>query len=83
LDYLKENSFDLVEECGYQEWDESTTTRVNNWINAVLAMQDPKADTVAVTAPGTETATEMTDVSSPMMDMMATAEDAKDDDLPF
>lgn len=85
LDYLKENSFDLVEECGYQEWDESTTTRVNNWINAVLAMQDPKAGTVAVTAPGTETATEMTDVSSPMMTMMEmpAAEDAKDDDLPF
>jgi hypothetical protein len=46
-------------------------------------MQDPKAGTVAVTAPGTEMATEMTDISSPMMDMMATAEDAKDDDLPF
>lgn len=46
MDYLKENSLDLVEECGYTEWDEATTKRVTNWINTVAAMQDPKIGTV-------------------------------------
>ena len=46
MDYLKENSLDLVEECGYTEWDEATTKRVTNWINTVATMQDPKVSTV-------------------------------------
>ena len=42
LDYLKEVAIDIVAECGYQEWDEATTVRVNAWIETVAQMQDPK-----------------------------------------
>lgn len=41
LEYLKANAVNLEEECTYQPWDENTTARVNNWINAVSKMQDP------------------------------------------
>ena len=44
--YLKENSLDLVKECAYQPWTPEVTTRVNNWIETVLALQDPKVATV-------------------------------------
>ena len=43
LDYLKENSFDLVKECGYQEWDDALKARVQHWIDAVLQMQNPQS----------------------------------------
>lgn len=42
LDYLKENTFDIVKECGYQEWDEYTKNRVQHWIDCVLQMQNPQ-----------------------------------------
>jgi hypothetical protein len=45
-DYLKENAFDLEKECGYQEWDEATAARVEKYLAAVVAMQDPKIPTV-------------------------------------
>lgn len=41
--YLKENSIDLVKECTYQPWDEANEKRVQNWINIVLNMEDPKS----------------------------------------
>lgn len=40
--YLKENSIDLVKECSYQPWDEATEKRVQNWIDIVATMNDPK-----------------------------------------
>lgn len=43
LDYVKENAIDLVKECAYQPWDEATTKRVNEWIEIVANMQDPKS----------------------------------------
>lgn len=43
IDYLKENAFDLEKECGYQEWDEATTARVERYLDAVANMRDPKA----------------------------------------
>lgn len=42
IDYMKENALDLVKECGYKEWDEYTTNRVNHWIAIVANMEDPK-----------------------------------------
>lgn len=50
MDYLKENSLDLVEECAYKEWDEYTKNRVDNWITNVLTMQDPKIGMVVEAA---------------------------------
>ena len=41
LDYLKENSLDIVEECGYKEWNEYLTERVKRWISIVLQGIDP------------------------------------------
>jgi hypothetical protein len=41
-DYLMANCIDLVKECAYQPWDEATEKRVNNWIDIVATMNDPK-----------------------------------------
>jgi hypothetical protein len=43
IEYLKENSIDLVKECAYQPWDEATTKRVQNWIDIVATLNDPKS----------------------------------------
>ena len=43
--YLKENAIDLVKECAYQPWDEATEKRVQNWIDIVATMNDPKTVT--------------------------------------
>ena len=56
--YLKENSLDLVKECGYQPWTPEVTTRVNNWIETVLTLQDPKSGTVTASPAAEETPTE-------------------------
>ena len=42
IEYLKENSLDIVKECAYQPWDEATEKRVQNWIDIVATMNDPK-----------------------------------------
>lgn len=47
INYLNDNcQIDLVAECGYQEWDEATTKRVQNWIDTVAAMKDPATENV-------------------------------------
>lgn len=53
LNYLKDEAHvvDLQEECAYQPWSAEVESRVNNWINAVLAMQDPKVGAVNEAAP--------------------------------
>ena len=45
IEYLKANAIDLVKECAYQPWDEATEKRVQNWIDIVATMNDPKAVT--------------------------------------
>lgn len=77
LDYLKENTFDLVEECGYSDWDERTVTRVNRWIEAVLNMTDPRVAGYVAPTTITEAETESDGVAD-MMNMSA-----GDDNLPF
>ena len=80
IEYLKENSIDLVNECAYQEWDEKTATRVNNWINNVVNMQDPKSVFGATSSKTVETPAE-TAPTSDVDVMMGIAEG--EDDLPF
>ena len=80
IEYLKENSIDLVKECAYQEWDEKTTTRVTNWINNVVNMQDPKSVFGATSSKTVETPTETAPISDIDV-MMGIAEG--EDDLPF
>ena len=48
--YLKENAIDLVKECAYQPWDEATEKRVQNWIDIVATMNDPKTVAAVETA---------------------------------
>ena len=80
LEYMKDNSLDLVKECGYQEWDEKTSKRVQNWIEVVATMQNPKTVTVNETAP-TTTSPVTEEFVDPAMEVMS--ESASDDDLPF
>lgn len=51
LDYLKEHSVNLVDECAYKEWDEATSVRVQKWIDTVAAMMDPKTTVTVNSAP--------------------------------
>ena len=81
IEYLKENSLDLVEECGYREWDEATATRVQNWINTVSQMQDPKVSTVGSVV--TETPATKIDVTDPFAEVAAMPEETDDNGLPF
>lgn len=85
MEYLKENSLDLVEECGYEEWDEYTTNRVNNWINTVAALQDPKNGTVNEAAEPVVASVTVTEAAPKVDPVDPFAEVAKDDDedLPF
>lgn len=75
LEYMKENALDLEKECGFQEWDEKTTKRVQNWIEIVATMRDPKTVTV------NEVAAPVENTVDPAMEVMS--EPAPDDDLPF
>lgn len=52
--YLKEHAIDLVKECTYQPWDEATEKRVQNWIDIVATMNDPKTTSNAATTVETE-----------------------------
>ena len=74
--YLKENAIDLVKECAYQPWDEATEKRVQNWIDIVATMNDPKT----VTSAPVETAAE------PAAPVEASADEflgIDDGDMPF
>lgn len=82
LDYVKENSFDLVDECAYAEWDEATTKRVQSWIDTVAVMQDPISGPAiaSTTAPA---AVVNTDPVAEMMGDTGTTTATKEEELPF
>lgn len=84
LDYVKENSFDLVDECAYSEWDEATAKRVQAWIDTVAMMQDPVAGTVSSSNVQTNQ-TPVTSEPSAIDDMMgmSAVTPEKEEDLPF
>ena len=84
MTYLKENAINLVDECGYKEWDEALKSRVESWINTVAAMQDPKQGSIEKV--------EQTLIPEPVMetkvdptDPFAAVADSNDesDELPF
>ena len=87
LDYVKENSFDLVEECAYKEWDAATTERVNKWIETVAAMQDPINGHVnATTSPSSNSnqiAAEMVTADSLNPFDQVAVKDQSEEELPF
>jgi hypothetical protein len=88
MDYVKENSFDLVEECGFKPWDENTSIRVQNWIDVVATMNDPAVTAAPTQAIATAPVTPTNDsvIADPFADMIpnvAGAADPADDNLPF
>ena len=60
VEYLKENSLDLVKECAYQPWDEATEKRVQNWIDIVATMNDPKSVSINEVAGDADAAEDVT-----------------------
>lgn len=78
LEYLKENTINLVSECAYQDWDEKTTNRVNAWINNVVNMQDPAIVTAPVTSQPEVTVDPIDEVFSTVA-----ASEQDDNELPF
>lgn len=90
MDYVKENSFDLKDECGFKPWDENISVRVQNWIDVVAAMQDPAVTTVNELKTGnTRVVPEASNetIEDPFAEMMnqttAPAATEEDSDLPF
>lgn len=53
LSYMKENSFDILDECGYHEWDAALTARVNSWLDKVSKMIDPETGATDAEEPST------------------------------
>lgn len=85
MNYLKENSFDLVDECGYKDWDEATEKRVTDWISLVVNMCNPATTSIAAVAtPTTDSAPKAESTASEvdvMMNMEGTG--GAGDELPF
>ena len=82
MEYLKENSLNLVDECGYHKWDEETTKRVQNWIDVVALLQDPATTAVPKQETQVETKQEAKVESQPQTQGDPFAEVAGDG-LPF
>lgn len=84
--YLKENSIDLVKECSYQPWDEATEKRVQNWIDIVATMNDPKTVSAVETSnnstPPTADKPEEASVDA-FMGFDNSPENDEDEELPF
>lgn len=84
--YLKENSIDLVKECSYQPWDEATEKRVQNWIDIVATMNDPKTVSAVETSnnPPTSVADKPEEASvDAFMGFDNSPENDEDEELPF
>lgn len=72
IEYLKANAIDIVKECAYQPWDAATEYRVQNWIDIVATLNDPKMVSSASEVTTVEEVAETTQVASmdPMDVMM-------------
>lgn len=79
--YLKDNSIDLVKECTYQPWDEATEKRVQNWIDIVATLHDPKS--VSATETPTSTYEVPTQAPKPAEDAIDEFAGDFDEPLPF
>ena len=79
--YLKDNSIDLVKECTYQPWDEATEKRVQNWIDIVATLHDPKS--VSATETPTSSYEAPTQSPKPAEDAIDEFAGDFDEPLPF
>lgn len=75
IEYLKEVSFDIAVECGYQEWDDATAARVDDYLEAVVAMRDPRENSLS----GAQS--KQADIFKEAVGEVDSSSD--DDDLPF
>lgn len=73
---------DLVAHLGYKEWDEERKTRVQNWINIVLAGNLPYTETLTPEAAKTVDTTP-TVAATTSTAAVETTDDEDEDDLPF
>ena len=90
---MKEWCPNLLEEFGYKEWSAETATRVQKWIDIVLAGNDPKTYDPAIASAANAGTTESKTEDSPKTETDAPAPAASDpfpatteestDDLPF
>jgi hypothetical protein len=80
IDYVKENTCNLEDVCGYHEWSADLTQRVTNWISNVLAMRDPK--TAVSDAQIAKIAAGAQGIDAPAPEP-APASIGEDEDLPF
>jgi hypothetical protein len=77
---------DLFDELGYKPWSEDVTTRVQNWINIVLAGNDPTATggvPVVADTVGTVDATPTAHTYTAPSESTAAFLDEEDEGLPF
>ena len=66
----------IAAEKGFKEWDENLTNRVNNWLNKVMAMKDPRI-------PENHTIEVPTVTENNTKGSEDNGADYSDDDLPF
>ena len=89
IEYVKANTINIVEECGYTPWSVDLTIRVNNWLDKVLAMQDPAVQTInengsaAKQEDAGKPQLAATVASAPAVTAPFSAEAPAGDDLPF
>jgi len=84
LEQIKGFCPDLNEELGYKPWSDEVTLRVQKWIDAVLAGQNPASDAAAPTAAATVGTTENAG-NTDVFDTPTTAAPVEEEesDLPF
>ena len=89
IEYVKANAINIVEECGYTPWSVDLSIRVNNWLDKVLAMQDPAVQTInengsaAKQEDAGKPQLAATVASAPAVTAPFSAEAPAGDDLPF
>lgn len=77
INYLREVSINLVDECAFKPWDDETKARVDRWIENVLAMNDTQVSSKKNEKNNPSPVTDM-ESPDPISSMMG-----DDDDLPF
>lgn len=80
IEVIKANAINIVEVCGYTPWTQELTARIQNWLNAVVNMEDPEALPWDRTAPAS---TEAADIDPTPYESAPADEDDGLDGLPF
>ena len=79
IEKIKSFCPNMMDVLGYKPWDEATTARVQNWINIVLAGNDPTASAQITN----NSAQSPVQPDTMPVDIPAGKPESEDDDLPF